>query len=300
MIGFFYAYQPLLDFFLLNAGFALSQYIVLRAGVFSIATVGMVSVGAYFAAIAMKTLGLSIWLVAPAAAIIGLGVGLLLSIPLARLRGPYQAIATLAFVQIVAAIALYAEGITGGALGINDIPKQVSTLGLLLCLAIVVYVLAAISATRVGQIFDALRQDEAVAGSLGLSITFHHALAFALSGAIAGLFGALQAGYVYSIEPHQYGFALLTMTLAAVILGGRRSIWGPIVGAAIMTFLPEIARPLAENRLLLNGALLVVVIIFLPRGVVDGLIDVVRNRRSRRPVAAERTEPATRPRQVQA
>ena len=119
---------------------------------------------------------------------------------------------------------------------------------------------------------------------LGISITFHHALAFALSGAIAALFGALQAGYIYSIEPHQYGFAMLAMTLAAVILGGRRSIWGPIVGAAIMTFLPEIARPLAENRLLLNGLLLIVVIIFLPRGVVDGLIEVVRRRR--RPAAS--------------
>lgn len=94
MINLFYAYQPLLDFFLLNAGFALSQYIVLRAGVFSIATVGIVSVGAYFAAIVMKNYGLSIWLVAPAAAVVGLAIGLLLSIPLARLRGPYQAIAS--------------------------------------------------------------------------------------------------------------------------------------------------------------------------------------------------------------
>ncbi|WP_173933982.1 branched-chain amino acid ABC transporter permease [Chelativorans sp. Marseille-P2723] len=280
MINFFYAYQPLIDFFLLNAGFALSQYIVLRAGVFSIATVGIVSIGAYSAAIVMKSLGLSIWIAAPFSALVGLAVGLLLSVPLARLRGPYQAIATLAFVQIVAAVALYAEPLTGGALGMNDIPKQVSTLGLVFALAFVLYILGSLSRSRIGAIFDALRQDEAVAGSLGISISFHHALAFALSGAIAGLFGALQAGYIYSIEPHQYGFVMLTMTLAAVILGGRRSIWGPVVGAAIMTFLPEIARPLAENRLLLNGLLLVVVIIFLPRGVVDGLIALVRRRRT--------------------
>lgn len=277
-MNFFYAYQPLLDLFLLNAGFALSQYIVLRAGVFSIATVGIVSIGAYFSAILMTRYGVSIWLLAPAATLVGLGIGLLLSIPLARLRGPYQAIATLAFVQIVAAVALFAEPITGGAMGMNNIPKQVSTLGLLLCLAITLYALAAIGSTRIGRIFDAIRQDEAVAGSLGISITFHHALAFALSGAIAGLFGAMQAGYIYSIEPHQYGFTLLTATLAAVILGGRRSVWGPIVGAAIMTFLPELARPLAENRLLVNGLLLIVVIIFLPRGVVDGLIMLRRQR----------------------
>ncbi len=278
MTNFFYAYQPLLDLFLLNAGFALSQYIVLRSGVFSIATVGMVSIGAYFAAILMKNVGLSIWIAAPASALVGLGVGLLLSVPLARLRGPYQAIATLAFVQVVAAVALYAEPITGGAMGMNDIPKQVSTPGLLVCLGIVLYLLGSISRSRIGRIFDALRQDEAVAGSLGVSITFYHALAFGLSGAIAGLFGAMQAGYIYSIEPYQYGFTLLAMTLAAVILGGRRSVWGPIVGAAIMTFLPELARPLAENRLLLIGVLLILVIIFFPRGVVDGLITVYKRR----------------------
>jgi branched-chain amino acid transport system permease protein len=293
MIDLFYAYQPLLDFFLLNAGFALSQYIVLRAGVFSIATVGIVSVGAYFAAILTKGYGLSIWQAAPLAAVTGLGVGLLLSIPLARLRGPYQAIATLAFVQIVAAVALYAEPLTGGAMGMNDIPKQVSTVGLLLSLGAVLYVLASISRSRIGSTFDALRQDEAVVGSLGISITFHHALAFALSGAIAGLFGALQAGYTYSIEPHQYGFVMLTMTLAAVILGGRRSIWGPIAGAAMMTFLPEIARPLAENRLLLNGLLLIIVIIFLPRGIVDGLITLVRRSRNSRVAKIATQGPST-------
>src|SRR5687768_9910316 len=153
MIDLFYAYQPLLDFFLLNAGFALSQYIVLRAGVFSIATVGIVSVGAYLAAILTKGYGLSIWQAAPLAAVTGLGVGLLLSIPLARLRGPYQAIATLAFVQIVAAVALYAEPLTGEAMGMNDIPKQVSTVGLLLSLGAVLYVLASISRSRIGSTF---------------------------------------------------------------------------------------------------------------------------------------------------
>ena len=284
------SYQPLLDLFLISAGFALSQYVVLRAGVFSIATAGMVSVGAYVAAILMTKHGASIWLAAPAATAAGLGVGLLLSLPLARLRGPYQAIATLAFVQIVLSLALYFDTVTGGAVGINNIPKQVSTLGLLACLAMTLYVLGSANSTRLGRIFDALRQDELVAGSLGISVAFHHALAFALSGAIAGLFGALQASYTYSIAPHQYGFGLLAGTLAAVILGGRRSVWGPVAGAAIMTLLPELARPLADNRLLLTGVLLIVMIVFLPQGVVDGVLLLRGRRRSSQAAAGASSE----------
>lgn len=289
-MNFLYAYQPLLDLFLINAGFALSQYIVLRAGVFSIGTAGMAAIGAYAGAILMTRHGLSLWVAAPAASLLGLLVGLLLSLPLARLRGAYQAIATLAFVQIVIAFALYADGLTGGAVGLSDIPKQVSTVGLLGCLALVLYLLASMNRTRLGHIFDALRQDEAVAGSLGISIAFHHALAFALSGAIAGLFGALQAGYMYAVEPHQYGFGMLTATLAAVILGGRRSVWGPIAGAAIMTLLPEVARPLAENKLLVNGVLLIVMIIYFPRGLVDGIAWL---RRRKAGCARERAKGAT-------
>src|SRR6185369_6097425 len=199
----------------------------------------------------------------------------------------------LAFVQIMLALALYAEPLTGGAVGINNIPKQVSTLGLLFCVALTLYVLGSINRTRPGRIFDALRQDEGVAGSLGISIAFHHTLAFALSGAIAGLFGALQAGYIYSIVPHQYGFALVAGTLAAVILGGRRSIWGTVDGAAIMTVLPELARPLADNRLLLIGLLLVVMIVFLPQGVVDGLLQLRRRRRGQLEATSKATPTTT-------
>ena len=279
-MSYFYAYQPLLDLLLINAGFALSQYIVLRAGVFSIATPGIVAIGAYLAAILMVRHDISIWGAAPAGLVAGLVVGYVLSIPLARLRGPYQAIATLAFVQFVIALALYAEPVTGGAVGISDIPKQVSTVGLVGCVAATIYVLSSIHKTRLGRIFDALRQDEAVAASLGISVEFHHALAFGLSGAIAGLFGALQAGYVYAIEPQQYGFAMLTTTLAAVILGGRRSVWGPIAGAALMTALPELGRPLADNKLLMNGLLLTLMIIFLPRGLVDSVLWMRDRRRN--------------------
>ena len=99
-----------------------------------------------------------------------------------------------------------------------------------------------------------------------------HLLAFGLSGALAGLGGALEAYHSYSITPEQFGFHLLVAALTYVILGGRVSVWGPLVGAAIMTTLPEVARPLADARMLLQGALLIAATVYLPDGIVDTLV----------------------------
>jgi branched-chain amino acid transport system permease protein len=131
-----------------------------------------------------------------------------------------------------------------------------------------------------------MRQDETVASSLGISVAWHHAAAFAISGAIGGLFGGIQALYVFSIEPGMYGFSLLVAVLTFVVLGGRGTILGPIVGATFLTLLPELVRPLAEWRMLVYGLLLVVVITFLPHGIVDTIIFALR--RSRHLATAER------------
>lgn len=279
MIDFFIAYRPFFDLFLLHTGYAFSQFIVLRAGLFSVANAGLAAIGAYAAAILTLKYGVNPWLSLVAATMAGTAAALLLSWPLARLRGVYQAIATLAFVQIVVSLNLYAEGLTGGAMGLNGIPKVVGTLGLFLAAAAVFYLMLAIDATRIGRAFEAIRQDEAVAASLGVSVTFHQALAFALSGAIAGLFGGLEAFHGYALEPNQFGFNFLVAALSYVVLGGRRSVLGPVVGTAILVALPEIARPLAENRVLVYGILLMVVIAYLPRGVVDTVLEFVHRKR---------------------
>lgn len=273
-------YQPLFDVFLLNCGFAFSQFIVLRAGVFSIATPAYASIGAYATAILVTRYGVSAPVAVSVAMLFGLAVGALLSLPLARLRGVYQAIATLAFVEIVVSLGFYLEGLTGGALGINGIPKLVGTGTLLAALAVVLYLMVAIDRSGVGRAFDAVRQDETVAASLGISVRRAHAIAFVISGGIGGLFGGLQSLYVYSIEPEQFGFTFLVSVLATIVLGGRATVAGPIVGTAILTALPELARPLAENRPLIHGLLLIVMINYLPHGVADTLLLVRRRRRA--------------------
>jgi len=271
-------YQSILNIVLLNCGLALSQFVVLRAGVFSVATPALASIGAYTAGILTVRYGAGAAVGLIAAALAGIAVALVLSVPLARLRGVFQAIATVAFAQIVLSLSLYATELTGGANGLNGIPRLVDTPGLLVWIVAAVYVLACLSRSRTGFAFDAIRQDETVAVTLGISAVRYHTLAFALSGAIAGITGGLMAYHNRSVAPEEFGFGMLVTVLAYVVLGGRRSVLGPLVGAAILSLLPEIARPLADNRLIVHGAVLMLVITYLPHGIVDTLMIAYRRK----------------------
>jgi len=275
------AHLPVVELVLLQAGFAYAQYLVLRAGVFSVATAGLAAIGAYCAAILATEYAAPAGVALAAAAALGSAVSVLLALPLARLRGVYQAIATLAFVQIVLSLDLWAEGITGGPMGYNNIPKLVGPLSLLVAVVGVMVVLTTIARNRIGRAFDAIREDEAMAASLGISITRHQSLAFLVSGLIAGGFGGLQALHGYALDPNQFGFSFVVSILSFVVLGGRRSVLGPLVGTATLVALPEIARPLADNRMLIYGVLLILVMSFLPRGIVDTTAEWLARRSSR-------------------
>ena len=279
MMNFFAPHLPLLDLIFVGTGYALSQAIVFRAGTFSVATSGFAAVGAYAAAILTVKHGFH-----PAAGVVigtllGLLCGLLLSVPLARLRGVYQAIASLAFVQIVVALILFFEELTGGPLGFHNIPRSATTWTLFLVMLATMALLILLGKGGIGRAFDAIRQDPPVAASLGVNPTKYHVLSFALSGAIAGLFGGLDAMRNFSLTAEQFGFAILIGTLSAVVLGGRRSVMGPLVGTTILVLLPEIFRPLADYRQAIYGLLLVVVMAFLPFGVYDTIIMKLHNRR---------------------
>ena len=270
---------PLLDLIFIGTGYALSQAIVFRAGTFSVATSGFAALGAYAAAIMTVTYGFHPAIGVTVGTLLGLLAGLLLSMPLARLRGVYQAIASLAFVEILVALILYFEGLTGGPLGFHSIPRVVTPWMLFIAMVATMGLLIVLGKGGVGRAFDAMRQDPAVAASLGVNPSKYHVLSFALSGAIAGLFGGLDALRNFSLTAEQFGFTILIATLSAVVLGGRRTVIGPMVGTAILVLLPEIFRPLADYRQAVYGLLLVVVMAFLPFGVYDTLIMKLRNRR---------------------
>jgi branched-chain amino acid transport system permease protein len=195
------------------------------------------------------------------------------------LRGVYQAIASLAFVEIVVAFILFFEELTGGPLGFHNIPRAATTWTLFFAMLATMALLILLGKGGIGRAFDAIRQDPPVAASLGVNPTKYHVLSFALSGAIAGLFGGLDAMRNFSLTAEQFGFAILIGTLSAVVLGGRRSVVGPLVGTTILVLLPEIFRPLADYRQAIYGLLLVVVMAFLPFGVYDTIIMKLHNRR---------------------
>lgn len=279
MMELFAPHLPLLDLIFIGTGYALSQAIVFRAGTFSVASSGFAALGAYCAAILTVKQG-----VHPAAAVamgtlLGLMAGLLLALPLARLRGVYQAIASLAFVEVIVALILYFEDLTGGPLGFHNIPRLVTPWMLFAAMVLTMALLIILGRGGIGRAFDAMRQDPAVAASLGVNPTRYHVLSFALSGAIAGLFGGLDALRNFSLTAEQFGFSILIATLSAVVLGGRRTVFGPLVGVAILVLLPEIFRPLAQYRQAVYGLLLVLVMAYLPFGVFDTLLMSVRRRR---------------------
>jgi branched-chain amino acid transport system permease protein len=203
----------------------------------------------------------------------------LLAMPLARLRGVYQAIASLAFVEVIVALILYFEDLTGGPLGFHNIPRMVTPWMLFAAMVLTMALLIILGRGGIGRAFDAMRQDPAVAASLGVNPTRYHVLSFALSGAIAGLFGGLDALRNFSLTAEQFGFSILIATLSAVVLGGRRTVFGPLVGVAILVLLPEIFRPLAQYRQAVYGLLLVLVMAYLPFGVFDTLLMSLRRRR---------------------
>jgi branched-chain amino acid transport system permease protein len=268
------------------AGFAFSQYVALRGGMFAISTAGFVSVGAYAAAIATKSWGAGPIAAIAFATLVTLAAGLVLAAPLARLQGHFQAIATLAFVEIVRSVALYAEPVTGGARGINGIPNTVGPVTLLGLVVVLLVMMAVLNRSGIGRAFDAIRQDDTVARSLGISVAFYQTLALVLSAGIAGISGAMLALSAYSISPEEFGFPMIVAAIGAVVLGGRNSVWGPVAGAAIIVLLPEAARPLADNRTLLYGAVLIATITYLPDGIADAIARWLgRLRRADPPVA---------------
>jgi branched-chain amino acid transport system permease protein len=286
MIDFLASYRSVVDHILIFSLLAMSQYIVLRAGTFSVGSAAFAAIGAYATAILTTRNG---W---PPVVAIGSGVLLagivsaVMAFPLARLRGVFQAVATMALVQVAVTVTLNWEDLTRGALGINGIPKAATTGWLLLIVAVVVALLHTIGRYGIGRAMDVIREDETVAVSLGISVSYYQRLAMILSGLLAGLAGGLQACNSYAISPEEFGFSMLVTGLAMAVLGGRTSVWGALVGATVLTLLPELFRPFAEYRNVLQGALLMLIIIYLPNGIADTLIGLAQDRRVRRAVAA--------------
>jgi branched-chain amino acid transport system permease protein len=198
-------------------------------------------------------------------------VALVIGGPTLRLSGVYLAMATLGFGEVVRVLILNADSWTGGALGLNAIPQLTQWWHVVGLLVVVLLGLWRLRRSRIGRAFEAIKEDEVAAALMGIGVRAHKMLAFALGAAIAGLAGALNAHLTFFIGPNEFGFDRGVDILTMAILGGTGGLTGPVLGAAIITLLPELLRSFKDFRLMLNGAILVVIVLFLPRGLWDPL-----------------------------
>jgi branched-chain amino acid transport system permease protein len=295
MIDYLLSYASVLDHVLIASILAMSQAVLLRAGTFSIGPAAFAAIGGYTTGVLTTQYQWNSPLAMALGVMLATVAALLMAFPLSRLRGVFQAVATLALVQVVVTIAMNWDSVTQGVQGISGVPKTATTGWLVLAVAVVMVLMHTLGKYSFGRAMDVIRQDETVAVSLGISVVGHQRLAMTVSGLLAGLAGALQASNSYAVNPEEFGFHMLVQALAMAVLGGQNSLWGPLVGASILTLLPEVSRGFADYRTVVQGALLMLIIIYLPHGIADTLVGKAHDRRVRQAVEARERASGARP-----
>ncbi|HVR15911.1 MAG TPA: branched-chain amino acid ABC transporter permease [Candidatus Limnocylindrales bacterium] len=249
-----------------NILLALSIYLTLACGLLTVANAAFMGIGAYAAALLTINGGIPFFFAITAGALLPALIALVIGRPTLRLSGVYLAMATLAFGEVVRILILNAESITGGALGLNGIPLLTTWLDVTLAVGVMLYVLLRLAHARIGRAMTAIRQDEVATELMGINVRAYKLFSFVLGAALAGLAGALNAHFTFFISPNEYGFERGVEILAMGVLGGATSPWGALIGAALVTLLPELLRGLGHYRSLINGVILIVIILYSPKG----------------------------------
>lgn len=258
------------------------------AGQLSFAHAAFYGIGAYTSAIFSLNFGFGFGASLLIATIFSGLVGALLGIPCLRLKGPYLAIATIGFQQMVVIIFSQWTSVTSGPMGITGIPKPrlfgfefesiISNYYLLLGLTfLIILVIYRLLKSKMGLQIIAVREDETPARSIGVNTTFIKMAAFVISSAMAGAVGSFYAHYIGNIDPYLFNINLSSTILVSALVGGMGTIAGPILGASLLTVLPEMLRFLQDYRMITYGAIVILVIIFMPSGLI-GLINGLRDK----------------------
>jgi branched-chain amino acid transport system permease protein len=252
-----------------NALLALSIWLTLSCGMLAMANAAFMGIGAYTAAILTMNYDMPF----PVALLGGMAAPMLVAFiigkPTLRLSGVYLAMATLGFGEVVRVFILNTESWTGGALGLNGIPQYTQWWHVGLAVVIALVVLYRLRRSKIGRAFEAIKEDETAAGLMGVDVNNTKLLAFVLGALLAGLAGALNAHLTFFIGPNEYGFDRGVEILTMTILGGIGSLAGPVVGSVILTVLPEMLRAFNDFRLVINGLILILIVLFLPKGIWD-------------------------------
>ncbi|HME81347.1 MAG TPA: branched-chain amino acid ABC transporter permease [Candidatus Eremiobacteraceae bacterium] len=263
--AFYAAHSALINQIGINSLLALSVWVTLACGQLSLGNMGFMAIAAYTSVLLVMRGHWPFFGAVLAGSCLAAIAGLILGWPVLRLRGVFLAIATIGFGEIVRIFAVNLS-ITGGAEGIAGIPPLANTPIIYGSLALITFALWRLTRSRAGRAFAAIAQDEVAASGLGINPSAYKLLAFAIGAFIAGYAGALAAFSSFFISPSDYGFSKAVDMLAYAVVGGMGSVGGPILGAGLLTILPEALRFLGNYRDVVNGVILLLVIIFLPQG----------------------------------
>ncbi|HSL31938.1 MAG TPA: hypothetical protein VK900_22225 [Anaerolineales bacterium] len=256
------------------------------AGLLDLGYVAFYAIGAYTVGVLTNlsgeltwAVGMNFWLALPVAIALATFAGILLGIPVLNMRGDYLAIVTLGFGEIIRILALsdFLKPTIGGSQGIVNIPPPMFLNTLINKPQALYYVIVAgcllalfigqrLRDSRLGRSWKAMREDEDVAQAMGINLVATKLLAFATGAAFSGLSGSILAIKLGTIYPHSFALLISINVLALIIIGGMGSIPGVFIGALLLVGLPELLREFAEYRLLIYGALLVVMMQVRPEG----------------------------------
>lgn len=254
------------------------------AGQLVLGYVAFYAVGAYAYGLLYQFFGFGFWVCLPIGGFVAVIFGLALGFPVLRLRGDYLAIVTLGFGEIVRLALQNWTSLTGGPRGVSDIPRpgffgmpmdiNTSTTYVyylvLVAVVITIVVISRLKNSRVGLALQALREDEIACEAMGIDIMRVKLSAFALGSCWAGFAGVIFAAKTTYINPSSFTFMESAMILSMVVLGGMGSITGVAIAALILILAPEYLRAFSEYRMLIFGAIMVIMMIFRPQGLISG------------------------------
>lgn len=265
---FWATHRSTVAFAMVNTLFALSTYVVLAAGFLSFSTVVFAAVGGFLGA-QLVVHGYGLPLAFLAAALGGLGMSLIVAAVFLRLNSHWMALASLALVLITRVVVLNAPVLTGGVNGLSlPIPLPMDWLtGVLVVTVIGFY---ALHHSWFGIASRVLREDPAVAACMGVDLRKVQLIAFAISGTVGGLGGVAMALLLQFISPDTFFLGIAFTMIAATVLGGSYHWFGPVVGAVVYTALPVVMQAaVPQVQDVANGVVLLLIMIFLPRGLID-------------------------------
>jgi len=271
--------DSLLIYILLGMGL---NIVIGYAGLLDLGYVAFYAVGAYsYALLASPQLGLHLpfLMILPISALLGGLAGILLGIPVLRLRGDYLAIVTLGFGEIIRVVINNADTLTNGPKGITRIDKPdifglvLGTPGAIYWLLLVVTLIVAVLVWRleksiIGKAWAAIREDQDAARGVGIDTVRVKLAAFSISAMIGAVTGSIFSAFQRFVSPESFSFQESVLIVLMIVIGGIGNILGVVVGAAVLLLLPEMLRGVDQWRILCLGLLMIVLIMVRPQGLV--------------------------------